>query len=137
LDAASPVLAEIIDAGATTRADVGKGMPCRNEVVVRISDAVGEDVERMMQFIYFSTLDPAGSHDLPALLRLGDKYDIGPLVEWCCCAMILRLDDSSAVSYMRMLRMLKAHPMIGATMEILTTLVARDPKMQIAVMSEI
>ena len=108
-------------------------------MIVPVSDADAADVCAMLKFVYFAALDPETDHDLPALLRLADKYAIAGLTEWCCSAMILKLRgaEAAAVPYLRMLNALQADPIIKSTFEIITALVARSPAMQIAVASEI
>lgn len=74
-------------------------------------DAEQSDVLAMLRFAYTGQLDQAQPEQLPGVLQLAHRYDILDLIPRCCDSMIEHLDVNTAVSYVKVLRLLEGYPM--------------------------
>eukprot|EP00930_Biecheleria_cincta_P023229 TRINITY_DN16815_c0_g1_i1.p1 TRINITY_DN16815_c0_g1~~TRINITY_DN16815_c0_g1_i1.p1 ORF type:complete len:309 (-),score=52.85 TRINITY_DN16815_c0_g1_i1:282-1163(-) len=73
-------------------------------------EAESSDLLAMLRFCYTGELD-ATPQQLPGVLSLAHKYEVLNLIPMCCESMIKSLSPETAVSYIRVLRLLEGTPM--------------------------
>lgn len=73
-------------------------------------DAEPEDCEAMLRFVYSGRLE-AEAGQLPGILLLAHRYEMLDLVPRCCDALVENLSASTAVEYVKVLRLLEGEPM--------------------------
>lgn len=96
LSAASPVFKAMLSSG------MSEGLS--NSMSVEADPA---ELQAMLRFIYLGELDATGQQ-LPGVLELAHKYEVLDLIPPVCEAMVDQLTIDTAVSFVRVLRLLEA-----------------------------
>lgn len=96
LSAASPVFKAMLSSG------MSEGLS--NSMSVEADPA---ELQAMLRFIYLGELDATGQQ-LPGVLELAHKYEVLNLIPPVCEAMVEQLTIDTAVSFVRVLRLLEA-----------------------------